>query len=111
MVALAASVFPDLLLGKQGSLALLTAGIANHTGAPAHQHDRPVAGQLKMPQQHQRHQVSDLEAGRGGVEAAVQRAATRSEVRREVARGVVDEAPPLELRKEVRHGAESYENP
>jgi hypothetical protein len=26
-------------------------------------------------------------------------------------RGVVDEAAPLELGKEIRHGAESYENP
>jgi len=70
-----------------------------------------VAGELKVPQQHQRHQVPDLETGCGGVEAAVQRPATRSEVTREVACGVMDEAAPLEFGQEVRHGAESYENP
>src|SRR5439155_1502123 len=75
------------------------------------QHNRPVASELKLPQQHQRHQVPDLEAGRSGVEAAVQRAATRGEVRREVPRGVVHEAPPVEFGQEVGHGAESYGNP
>ena len=110
LVALTAHVLPDLLLGKEGPLALLTARIANQARSPAHQHDRPVADQLKVAQQHQRHQVPDLKAGCCGIEAAVHRAATRGKMGREVPGGVVHEAAPLELGDEVGHGAESYGN-
>src|SRR2546430_14392410 len=77
----------------------------------SHQHDGLVAGELEVPQQHDRHEIAELQAGCGRIEAAVHRAALRAEVRRDFLCGVVDETAPLELREEVRHGAESYEMP
>src|SRR5712691_418564 len=64
-----------------------------------------------VPQPHDRHEIAELQAGCGRIEPAVHRAALRAEVRRDFLRGVVDETAPLELREEVRHGAESYEMP
>ena len=70
-----------------------------------------MAGELEMPQQHDGHQIAELQAGRGRIESAVHGAPVRGEVRSDSLRGVVDEAAPLELGEDVRHGAESYENP
>src|SRR5438876_429538 len=85
--------------------------ISDQACAAAHQHDVLVAGELEVPQQHDRHEIAELQAGCGRIEAAVHRAALRAEVRRDFLRGVVDEPAPLELGEEVRHGAESYEMP
>src|SRR6266705_294223 len=74
-------------------------------------HDGLVAGELEMPQQHDRHEIAELQAGCGRIEAAVHRAMLGREVRPDLLRGVVDETAPLELREEVRHGAESYGKP
>src|SRR5439155_60092 len=111
LVALALQVLADLLLREQRSLAALAARIADQAGAAAHQHDGLVAGELEVPQQHDRHEIAELQAGRGRIEPAVHRAALRAEVRRDFLRGVVDEPAPLEVSEEVRHGAESYEKP
>ena len=111
LVALALQMLADLLLREQRPLAALAARIADQAGAAAHQHDGLVAGELEVPQQHDRHEIAELQAGCGRIEPAVHRAALRAEVRRDFLRGVVDETAPLELREEVRHGAESYEMP
>src|SRR2546430_4295130 len=57
----------------------------------SHQHDGLVAGELEVPQQHDRHEIAELQAGCGRIEAAVHRAALRAEVRRDFLCGVVDE--------------------
>jgi chaperone required for assembly of F1-ATPase len=67
--------------------------------------------ELKMPEQHQRHQVAELQAGCGGIETAVHRVPLFREVALEVLRGVVHEAAPRELSEEIRHGAKSYDMP
>src|SRR5438093_13319544 len=85
--------------------------LLRHFQLAAHQHDGFVAGELEVPQQHDRHEIAELQAGRGRIEPAVHGAALRAEVRRDFLRGVVDEPAPLELSEEVRHGAESYEKP
>ena len=111
LVALALQVLADLLLREQRSLAPLAARIADQAGAAAHQHDGLVAGELEMPEQHDRHEIAELQAGRGRIEAAVYGAGRRGEVRPDLLSGVVDETAPRELSEEVRHGAESYELP
>src|SRR5439155_2560503 len=89
----------------------LAARVADHPGAAAHECDGAVAGQLELPQQHDRHQVAELQARRRGIESAVEGVTSGGEVSVELARVLVHEASPLELCKEIRHGAESYENP
>ena len=111
LVALTVDVCSDLLLGEEGALALLTARVADHAGAAAHEDDRLVAAQLEVPQQDERHQVPDLKTGRRGVEAGVHRPRPLGHMALEVRRSVGDEPPPLEFREKVRHGAESYEKP
>src|SRR5438445_683039 len=111
LIALPLQVLADLLAREQRALARLAARVANQSGAAAHQHDGFVAVELEVAQQHQRHEIAELQAGRGRVEAAVHRAPSPGEVLRQLLRGVVHEPAPLELRKEVRHGAESYEKP
>ena len=111
LIALALQVLADLLLREQRALAALPAGITDQSGAAAHEHDRAVPGELELPQQHDRHQVAELQARRCGIESAVERPASGGEVGVELARVLMHEAPPLELCEEIRHGAESYENP
>ena len=111
LVALEVHVFARLLLREQGAFTGFAARVPDEAGAAAHQRDRSVTGQLEMPQQHDRHEIAELQAGSGGIEPAVDGAATSREVGVQVARGVVHEAAPLELGNNVRHGAESYENP
>ena len=107
LIALPLEVLPDLLAREQGALAALAARVADQAGAAAHQDDRLVPGELEVPQQHQRHQVAELQAGRGRVEAAVHGAPPFGEVAPQVLRGVGDEPAPLELGEEIGHGAES----
>src|SRR5699024_11402404 len=45
--------------------------VTDHAGRTAHQGDRPVPGALQVPQQHQLHEVSVMQAGGGGIEAAI----------------------------------------
>ncbi len=111
LVALPLQVLADLLLREQRPLAPFAARIADQAGTAAHQHDGLVAGELEMPQQHDRHEIAELQAGRGRIEAAVYGAGRRGEVRPDLLSGVVDETAPRELSEEVRHGAESYEMP
>ena len=110
LIALPLQVFPDLLTGEERALAALAARVADQPRAAAHQDDGLVPVELEMPEQHQRHQVAELQAGCGGIEPAVHRAPLR-EVALEVLRSVVHEAAPPELREEIRHGAESYDTP
>ncbi len=55
----------------EAALARLEAGIADKTGGPAHQGHRGVARQLEAAQHQQRHQMADMQAAGGGIEAAV----------------------------------------
>jgi len=111
LVALAVHVVPDLVLGEERPLGLLTAGVTDHARATAHQYDRLVAVELKVPQQNERHQISDLQARCGGVEAGVHRPWPLGHMTLEVRRGVRHQPAGLELGEEARHGAESYEKP
>src|SRR5437660_12541892 len=60
------------------------------------------------PSLHDRHEIAELQAGRGRIEPAVYGAALRAEVRRDFLRGVVHGPAPLELSDELRHAAQSY---
>ena len=94
LIALALQVLADLLLGEQRALARLPRWIADQSGSPTHQDDRPVAGALQIGEQHQRHQVADLQAGGGGVEAAVGGDRPAREVGFEARRRLLDEPAP-----------------
>ena len=47
---------------EQVALFALAAGIADHAGRAADDDDRPMAGLLKPPQDHHRHQIADVQA-------------------------------------------------
>src|SRR6266700_3310226 len=64
LIALATNVLPDLFLGEKWAFARFPGGIADQAGAAAHQHDRSMAGALQIGEQHQRHQVAELQRGR-----------------------------------------------
>ena len=84
------------------------ARVADHAGGAAGEHDRAVSGALKAPQRQQRHQVSGVQAGRGGVEAGVHRrrpAPGFGSQRIEVG-GLRDQPPPAQLVEDLsRHPA------
>ena len=75
------------------------AGIADHSGRSAGEHDRPVSGLLKAPQGEQWHQMAGMQARSGRVESRVHGHDARGEVRRQcVAIGRLgDQAPPVKL--------------
>ena len=111
LVAHALQVLADLFFRQQRALGALAGGIADEAGAAAHHDDGPVAGALQLQQQHDRHEVAELQAGRRRIEAAVRADRSLGEVGLEAGRRVVDEAPPLQFGEEVGHGSESYEGP
>ncbi len=57
----------DLRFGEQLPRLIPAGWIAHLGGASAHEHDRPMPGALQVPQQHDGHQVSDVQAVGGGV--------------------------------------------
>src|SRR5438477_812800 len=61
----------DLGLGQQLARLVLAGGIADLRGAPAHEHDRLVAGALPQPEEHDLHQTAHVQAVRGAIEADV----------------------------------------
>ena len=58
-------------VGEQLAALVLARGIADLGRPAAHQHDRLVPGLLQAAQQHDLHQVADVERGRGRVEADI----------------------------------------
>jgi len=113
LVAHALHVLGDLLRCEQRAFGAFPRRVADQAGAAAHHHDGPVPGALQLQEQHDRHQVAELQARRRRIEAAVRahRPLPLGEVGFEAGRRVVDEAPPLQFGKEVGHGSESYESP
>ncbi len=69
----AGDVGVDHLVGEQRARLVLVGGIADLGGAPAHQHDRPVAGLLQPAQGHDLHQTAHVQTRGGGVKADVGR--------------------------------------
>ena len=85
------------------SLLAAAAGVADHAGGAADQGDGFMAGAGHPPEEHQGHEVADVQAVGRGVEAGVDAAAGRGEP---VAKGrrvgrLVNEAPRLELGEQV----------
>src|SRR5207245_4548775 len=101
LIAEAAQVLAQLLSGKQGSVGTLARGVADETRAAAQQHDGPVAVELQVSQQHDRHQVAELQAGRRSVEAAVGGDRSLGEMGLEARRRLLREAAPVELLEEI----------
>ena len=64
-------VVPDLIHRQQIAFVALHRRVADHARAAAGQHDGPVPEPLQPGQPHQRDQMSDVQAVRGGVEAHV----------------------------------------
>ena len=60
-------------LGEQLAFGGLAARIANRAGRAARDGNRMMAEQLKPPQRKQRHEIADVQAVGGRVEAAVKR--------------------------------------
>ena len=58
---------------EQVAFLALAAGVADHAGGPADQGDGPMPGLLKPPQDHQGHQVADVQAVGRRIEADVDR--------------------------------------
>jgi len=93
---------------EQRPLRTLPRRIADQPRAAAHQDDRPVPAALQVLQQHQWDEIAELQARRGGIEAAVDRDGPLAlEVLLESRRRRVHQAAPLELRQNPRHGRES----
>jgi len=69
----AGDVVVENFIGQQLALRGLAAGIANGTGRTAGHGNRMVAEELKPPQRQQRHQITDVQAVRRRVKAAVER--------------------------------------
>jgi hypothetical protein len=67
----AGDVALDLGLGEQLPRFILAGGIADLGGAAAHQHDGLVTGLLQAAQQHDLHEIADVQAVRGGIETNV----------------------------------------
>ena len=109
LVAHAMHVLADFFLGEQRALARLPRGIADQAGPAAHQHDRPMAGALQIGEQHQRHEIAELQRGCRRVEAAVGGDRSLGEMGGEAGRPLLDEASPLQFLQHVRlcHGGES----
>ena len=63
----------DILVRQQLARFVAPSRIANLGGAPAQEHDRPVAEMLKPAQHHDLHQASHVQAGCGTVEADIGR--------------------------------------
>src|SRR5207302_10817150 len=87
---------------------LLAARIANHARAATDERNRPMPEPLQPRERHQRHQISDVKARRGGVETDVRGDLFLREQFRETVRHVVHEAAPRELIEDVRHEAIHY---
>ena len=111
LVAHALDVLGDLLRREQRALGAFPRRVADQAGAAPHHHDGPVPRELQLQQQHDRHQVAELQARRRRIEAAVRAHRPFGQVSLEAGRRVVDEAPPLQFGEEVGHGSESYEGP
>ena len=71
----------DLLVGQKLAGFVLPGGVADLRRAAAHQYDRLVAGLLEPAQQHDRHQVADMQAVGGAVVADIGRHRTLREPR------------------------------
>jgi hypothetical protein len=69
----------EFLHGEQVPLLAAAAGVADHAGGAADEGHRLVAGGRHAAEQHQRHEVPDVEAVGRGVEACVDAAAGRAE--------------------------------
>ena len=69
----AGDILRDEVGRQQLARFVLEAGIPDLAGAAAHQHDRLVACLLQLAQHHDRHQMADMERGRGGIEADIAR--------------------------------------
>lgn len=63
----------ELFPGQQVALGRLAGGIADHPGGAAGQRQRLVAGELEAAQHQLAHQMPDVQAVRGRIEAAVER--------------------------------------
>ena len=100
-------VRPQRVDREQVALLALAAGVADHAGGPADQRDRPMPGLLKPPQDHQRHQVPDVQAVGRRIEAGVERAAAGAQPAGQlgVVGGLVDQAAPRQVGKDVFQGS------
>ena len=64
----------------QGSFLGTPRGIPDGTGRSAENRNGSMSGQLEPPQHQERHEVADLQAGRGWIEAGVDRLRTARQV-------------------------------
>jgi hypothetical protein len=89
----------DLLSRVQRALARLAGRITDESGAPPHQHDGPMPGQLDPAESQERHQTAHVQAVGGGVEAHVDRARRLGQMRGELVgrRDVGHESAPVEI--------------
>jgi len=93
----------DLRVRQQRAAGILTRWIADLAGAAAHQRDRAMAGLLQPSQHHDREQVADMEARRGGVEADIGGEGARGRLGIEAlgVRNLVDESAFREDAQEI----------
>ena len=99
----AGDVRPERFDREQLAFLALAAGVADHAGGPAHHGDRPMSGLLEPPQDHQRHQVADVQAVGRRVEAGVDRPRLLQQQLRQVrvVGGLVDQSAPGEFGDDV----------
>ena len=90
---------------EQVALLALAAGVADHAGGAADQGDGAMPGLLEPPQDHQRHQVADVQAVGRGIEAGVDRPRLLHQQPRQVriVGRLVDQPAPGEFGDDVGH--------
>ena len=83
----------------------LAARVADHAGGAADDGDRPMPGLLKPPQDHQRHQMADVQAVGRRIEAGIDRSRLFQQQLRQVrvVGGLVDQSAPGEFGNNVVH--------
>ena len=93
----------DLRACQQRAARVLARWIADLAGTAAHQRDRAMAGLLQPSQHHDREQVADVEARRGGVEADIGGEGARGRLGIEAlgVRNLVDESAFREDAQEI----------
>ena len=88
----------------EGALALFL-GVADLSGGAADQQQRPVPGELQPARGQDLHQVADVQARRGRVEADIERHRPARQMRAQLveAGGVLHQAPPQQIVDDVGH--------
>ncbi len=98
-------IFCQLLVGQQVALGALAARVADHSGRPSDDGDWPVSCLLKSAKHHEWQQATNVQAVSGWIKAGVNgsRAGCQPVWEKIVGGRLMDQPPPLQVAKDIRH--------